>query len=48
MDEFKDLVGDMPSTELRVGYQATWPPASPPVIEAPQIRRQQPRQRQTG
>src|SRR6185369_8175302 len=25
LDEFKDLVGDMPSTELRVGYQTTWP-----------------------
>jgi hypothetical protein len=49
LDEFKDLVGDMPSTELRVGYQATWPPVSPPVIEAPLIRkREQPRQRQSG
>ena len=26
MDEFKDLVGDMPPTELRVGYQATATP----------------------
>jgi hypothetical protein len=48
LDEFKDLVGDMPSTELRVGYQASWPPVNPPVIEAPQIRRQPPRQRQAG
>lgn len=49
LDDFKDLVGDIPATEQRVGYQATWPPASPPVIEAPQIRRrEQPRQRQTG
>ncbi len=49
LDEFKDLVGDMPSTELRVGYQAAWPPGSPPVIESPQIRRHEPpRQRQTG
>lgn len=31
MDEFKDLVGDLPATELRVGYQA----ATPPVIEPP-------------
>ncbi len=31
MDEFKDLVGDLPATEIRVGYQA----AVPPVIEAP-------------
>jgi hypothetical protein len=48
LDEFKDLVGDMPSTELRVGYQAT-PPSPPPIIEAEQLkRRQQVRQRQTG
>jgi hypothetical protein len=42
MDEFKDLVGDMPSTELRVGYQATATPlpaapvtsaSPPPIIE---------------
>jgi hypothetical protein len=50
MDEFKDLVGDLPPTEQRVGYQATWQsPSPPPVIEAPQIRRrEQPRQRQGG
>jgi hypothetical protein len=47
MDEFKDLVGDMPSTEQRVGYQTSWQ-NPPPVIEGSQIRRQQPRQRQTG
>ena len=47
LDEFKDLVGDMPSTEQRVGYQASWQSATPPVIEAPQIRRQQPRQSQS-
>jgi hypothetical protein len=37
LDEFKDLVGDMPSTELRVGYDATAPataaPIAPPVIQ---------------
>ena len=42
MDEFKDLVGDMPSTELRVGYQATATPlpagpagsaVPPPIID---------------
>jgi hypothetical protein len=42
MDEFKDMVGDMPSTDLRVGYQATatplpaapgTPAAPPPIIE---------------
>jgi hypothetical protein len=30
MDEFKDLVGDMPATEMRVGYNTTAPP---PVID---------------
>src|SRR4029077_14562048 len=40
MDEFKDLVGDMPPTEQRVGYQASWQAVPPPVIEASQIRRQ--------
>ena len=31
MDEFKDLVGDMPSTEMRVGYAPSALP--PPVIQ---------------
>jgi len=37
MDEFKDLVGDMPSTELRVGYQATAThlPAAPVTSATP-------------
>jgi hypothetical protein len=49
LDEFKDLVGDLPSTEQRVGYQATWQPVPPPLIESPKIRgREQPRQRQGG
>ena len=47
MDEFKDLVGDMPATDQRVGYQTSWQ-NPPPVIEGPQIRRQPPRQRQSG
>jgi hypothetical protein len=34
MDEFKDLVGDIPSTPVRVGYDAS----KPPVIEARQGR----------
>ena len=41
MDEFKDLVGDMPNTELRVGYQAPMQvpvPTPPPVIEPAQPR----------
>ncbi len=50
LDEFKDLVGDLPATDLRVGYQASTPtPLVPPVIEPTQIRRQPPpRQRQSG
>jgi len=50
LDEFKDLVGDLPNTELRVGYQPTAaPPPAPPVIQDPQsIRRGPARQRQTG
>jgi hypothetical protein len=50
LDEFKDLVGDLPNTDLRVGYQPA--PASapvPPVIQPAQGRRREPgRQRQTG
>ncbi len=42
-DEFKDLVGDMPPTDLRIGYQATpWaqsPPQAPPVLQAPAGRK---------
>jgi hypothetical protein len=33
MDEFKDLAGDMPATEYRVGYNST----VPPVIEPPPV-----------
>ena len=56
MDEFKDLVGDMPPTELRVGYQATatplpsataTPAAAPPIIEGVPFKKSYPaRQRQ--
>jgi hypothetical protein len=56
MDEFKDLVGDMPSTDLRVGYQATATPlpsatavpvAPPPIIQGVPFKRRYPdRQRQ--
>jgi hypothetical protein len=38
MDEFKDLVGDMPTTELRVGYAASTPP---PVIPEQEHQQQQ-------
>jgi hypothetical protein len=50
MDEFKDLTGDMPSTELRVGYEAApaVSPQPPPVIDSMQTRRRSPdRQRQS-
>ena len=43
LDEFKDLVGDMPATELRVGYGASAPP---PVISATPPTKPALRQRQ--
>jgi hypothetical protein len=50
LDEFKDLVGDLPNTDLRVGYKPT--PGSttaPPVIPETQARRRDAgRQRQNG
>ncbi len=47
LDQFKDLVGDMPNTELRVGYEAAAPSAPPPIIQAPQAsRRESVRQKQ--
>jgi hypothetical protein len=44
LDEFKDLVGDMPNTELRVGYDtaAATSTAPPPIIDPAQLRRPQP------
>jgi len=58
MDEFKDAVGDMPSTELRVGYQASATPllsataalaSAPPIIEGVPFKKTYPaRQRQKG
>jgi hypothetical protein len=45
LDEFKDLVGDMPATEKRVGYEAAMP--LPPVIEQTQAKKQFARQRQS-
>src|ERR1039457_3989346 len=39
LDEFKDLVGDMPSTDLRVGYQsAPLAPTQSPVASGYEIR----------
>ena len=58
LDEFKDLVGDMPPTDLRVGYEAAAAPSSPaaskqgdggppPIIEGvPFKKRDSTRQRQ--
>jgi hypothetical protein len=55
MDEFKDLVADMPSTELRVGYQSSFTPlrtaasmaAAPPIIEGVPFKKSYPqRQKQ--
>ena len=58
MDEFKDMVGDMPSTELRVGYQASATPlpsaiaasaSAPPIIEGVPFKKSYPtRLRQKG
>ena len=56
MDEFKDLAGDMPTTELRVGYQANGVPlpaasaaSAPPIIQGvPFKKRYSNRQGQKG
>jgi hypothetical protein len=50
LDEFKDLVGDMPNTDLRVGYQAISSAApAPPIIEGvPFRKRDANRQKQAG
>jgi hypothetical protein len=37
LDEFKDLVADMPATDLRIGYQGQTTPQPPPVIEQVQV-----------
>src|ERR1043166_1288932 len=43
LDEFKDLVGDLPPTELRVGYEAPMARTSPPpVIPQPQAQKREP------
>ena len=51
LDEFKDLVGDMPSTEQRVGYEApaqASAPAPPPIIQATGFKKRYPdRQRES-
>jgi hypothetical protein len=43
LDEFKDLVGDMPATEMRVGFDTAPPPVPEPA--APTLR-VQPKQKQ--
>jgi hypothetical protein len=48
MDEFKDLVGDMPNTDMRLGYEASLPgTVPPPVIQQVSPRKQPMRQKQT-
>lgn len=51
LDEFKDLVGDMPSTETRVGYQANpWTPPQPqppPLIQTTGVRKSAPLRQKT-
>jgi hypothetical protein len=49
LDEFKDLVGDLPPTERRVGYQATPVQATPPpILNTGQIKRQPPLRTRQG
>ena len=49
LDEFKDLVPDLPNTELRVGYETTPGATTPPVISTVDGRGRQPgRLRQTS
>ncbi|SRR5260221_658875 len=45
LDEFKDLVGDMPATEMRVGFDTTPPPL--PEAAAPRMRAQPKQQQRT-
>ena len=50
LDEFKDLVGDMPATETRVGYETSGRSSRtpPPVIPAAEPTRNPPRQRRSA
>jgi hypothetical protein len=47
LDEFKDLVADMPATDIRVGYAANNAVAPPVLPEAQPVRRVVIRQKQT-
>jgi len=46
MDEFKDLVGDIPQTEMRVGFASRTPPVIEPVSPAPARVRSRQKERQ--
>jgi hypothetical protein len=47
MDQFKDLVGDMPATDVRVGYEPPTPATPPPIIEGVPFKKRYPdRQKQ--
>ncbi|HEY5914519.1 MAG TPA: hypothetical protein VJA21_28345 [Verrucomicrobiae bacterium] len=52
LDEFKDLVGDMPATDVRVGYQANpWTPSQPqqpPVLPTSGVRKAAPLRQKQG
>jgi hypothetical protein len=41
LDEFKDMVGDLPATDQRVGYAASAGPVPPPLIDPAQLKRPQ-------
>jgi hypothetical protein len=41
LDQFKDLVGDMPNTELRVGYEARLAGVPPPLMQEAQPRKRE-------
>lgn len=45
MDEFKDLVGDMPATDYRVGYKSSTPPVIPDAVQTRPAARQPMKQR---
>src|SRR5205823_11910820 len=42
LDEFKDLVGDMPATDVRVGYEPPTPATPPPIIEGVPFKKRYP------
>jgi hypothetical protein len=49
LDQFKDLVGDMPTTERRVGYEANPPvPQPPPIIQPVSTGRRNPVKQRLG